>query len=614
MTWDPTIATTKCPYWIAHAVWSPCSRFIAAMPEDSDVLILDGATLEKVGCFEVIDHGQDVAFSPGGHLLTWISKQLPTPTITSWDFQTGVQVSDFFADDLRPAGEAFSITHSECRTMIGVLFIDVRTDDYQGNISTCDPITGIHDPTLCIYDILSHKPISHHSIKGLVETTIWTHGKCIQFSTLGPGTITIWEVGFTSKDPPREVKSLLTPNNFESGNFTFLPTLSRLAFFNGRVNVWDCEHSKLLLNSVDPSSATELTFSSDGHFLACGTDGPHIYLWKDSPTGYVLHQIFTSGATKQCSPILSPNGESIAVAEENIIELWHITNSTITPSSVPVPAPWYSKHFILEFSPYGSLAAVVRWAENTVTILSLKSGIPQLVIDTGMKVSGLGMTENTVVVVGDGKVVAWSLPVGDQVHSARANISDGDEITTYDYFPFPEWAEIPMASISPDFSCIVVFNHSRTSRTYIHIYDMFTGKHLARVTGQVDVLWFTPDGHEIWTSCWGPLNRWKIIKDNESNFQKLEHEVLRLKDDDDDAQDLGDVNQTEDLLSGCPWKSSCDYKVTKDGWILGPSGKRLLWLPQYWQLNKWHCMWHGQFLAFLHCTLPDAVILELPEK
>ena len=85
-----------------------------------------------------------------------------------------------------------------------------------------------------------------------------------------------------------EVESLPTPDNFDpSKPFLFLPTHSRLAFvFEGAVFVWDTQHSKLLLNSVDVGQYWEgMTFSSDSHFFTCGTVGPEVYLWKESPTG-----------------------------------------------------------------------------------------------------------------------------------------------------------------------------------------------------------------------------------------------------------------------------------------------------------------------------------------
>ena len=68
----------------------------------------------------------------------------------------------------------------------------------------------------------------------------------------------------------------------------------------------------------------------------------------------------------------------------------------------------------------------------------------------------------------------------------------------------------------------------------------------------------------------------------------------------------------EDESWGHPWGSSCGYRVTKDGWILSASGKRLLMLPNPWQWPyRIHRVWNGKYLAWLHNTLPGPVILEL---
>lgn len=65
------------------------------------------------------------------------------------------------------------------------------------------------------------------------------------------------------------------------------------------------------------------------------------------------------------------------------------------------------RNIILEFSPSGLFAVVGMQKDNTVTILNLKSGAPQLTIDAKMEVFGLGLIRNTVVVIGARNVTAW---------------------------------------------------------------------------------------------------------------------------------------------------------------------------------------------------------------
>ena len=77
--------------------------------------------------------------------------------------------------------------------------------------------------------------------------------------------------------------------------------------------------------------------------------------------------------------------------------------------------------FIVEFSPDERLVMVTRKHDNTVTVLNLKSGVPQLTIDASMDVYGLGVIRNTAVVVGYPKVIAWDLPAEYCVSHARVD-------------------------------------------------------------------------------------------------------------------------------------------------------------------------------------------------
>jgi len=111
---------------------------------------------------------------------------------------------------------AVSITYSRCETVFGVLF---RHPDIAeiANIIT--------------YNVLSGASIGHCSVEQPFMGMIWTHGEQIRFATLGPGSITIWEVGFFLERPATKVESLPIPNNFDpSTQVLYLPTHSRLAF------------------------------------------------------------------------------------------------------------------------------------------------------------------------------------------------------------------------------------------------------------------------------------------------------------------------------------------------------------------------------------------------
>jgi hypothetical protein len=453
----------------------------------------------------------------------------------------------------------------------------------------------------------SAHPYIYHPVKGLVTRKIWTHDGYLQYATLESGSITIWQVGFASEHPATEVKSLPTPDNFNpSERFLFLPTLCRLAFIlQETVLVWDAQHSKLLLNSVDVKKPFIMTFSPDGCFFACGTHGTEIYLWKESPTGYILHQKLISNQTSY-RLLFSPDGQPIILSSGSALQLWCTMDSTTPPPTRSTTSPsthsthtlQYQGNFILGFSPDESLVAVARLGDKTAVILDLTSGSPHLIIDTGMRIRSLGVTGSTVVVTDGWTVVTWNLPAGGGVFDARARIDDSVQTTVLDHSVSsgPQW--IQSALISPDLNYLAIVGYPAQRDLHLWIYDLSTGKHLAKTSqiGHHKPL-FSPDGHEIWQKYLGKWKRWANIKNCKSDLSNLEY-----------------LGSTEYQPEGCPWVSSHGYKVTDDGWVLSSDGKRLLWLPLHWRVGKEVMVWSGQFLVFLHNQLPEAVVLKLLEE
>jgi len=245
------------------------------------------------------------------------------------------------------------------------------------------------------------------------------------------------------------------------------------------------------------------------------------------------------------------------------------------------------------------LAAFVRHGGNTVIILDLQSGNPRLVIDTGVGVVGLGMTESTIVVVGEGKIVAWNLVVG----KVRVNVNDSVRITTLGTSPVSGLGQaITSISVSPGLSCIAISGFVEGSWSMgLGIYDVSTGRFLA-FTRTTSLLrpYFTPDGCEIWGVCVADssVKRWKIIKDTESDDEKLQP-LPSLS-----------LSRTTGVL---PWRSFRGYEIAHDGWVLSLNQKRLSWLPHLWRSKEWHRTWSGQFLGLQHNQLPEIVILEFFE-
>ena len=222
--------------------------------------------------------------------------------------------------------------------------------------------------------------------------------------------------------------------------------------------------------------------------------------------------------------------------------------------------------FFLKFSSDETSAAYVRAWGSWVTILDLQSGNPRLVIDTGMRVGGLGVAGSTVVVVDGEKIVTWNLPSENCAPNSRVNVNDSVKTTAFDYSPPSCRLRGPIEmSISPDLRRIALTGYPEVSLlARLEIRDVSTGKCLVgtRNSGTLRRPWFTADGREVWGMGQGPsVSGWEIIEDSKS----CATELMPLK------------------PTSCPprafsWKSLHGYELTDDGWVLSPAGKQLLWL------------------------------------
>ena len=562
--------------------------------------ILNAATLERL---TILNNGpipgQWPIFSLDSHLLTWFSDS--QKEFINWDLQAGVQLSanspGLWWSSSWMGGSP--LTYSECGTMVGALFLNVEYT------------------TIYIYNVLSGTHIHSHQVRDAFGRKVWTHGECIRYATFALKSITIWEFGFTSRNEPTLVETLSTPDGFYSGSETLIhPTLFRFAFISGQaVQVWDGRGSRFLLNSQVVKYPLKISFSLDGRFVTCGASSQEIYLWKESPTGYVLHGKFHSGY-ESLNNHISPDGRLIAGWGGSGVQVWRTMDPATSLSGILTrPLPHTGIHRV-EFSPGDMFVVITQLQDNVVTVLDLRSGDPWLVIETGVKVHGLRVGGSAIVVAGEGKIVTWDLSAGNCAINARVNIGDSAQTTTFiipspdSFIPEPDVLSISsdsfipepdVLSISPDLCRMAVVLHNPggvLSSRGLHLYDVSTGLRLTHCVGtwQRETLWFAPGGHEVWhVTNTDQAEGWSIVEDNESEVIELKH-----------------IGLTAVPPGGFPWKSSHGYDIMDDGWVFSPSGKRLLWLPPDARPGEMDRAWSGRFLALLPRALPEPILLELP--
>ena len=584
ISWDLDTVTVKRTHRIANTAWSPCSRFIAVVPHSPDrVEILDAMTLERFSTTSPIPQIGEapgpLVFSPDGRSLT-LYWDMPGHIIT-WDLQTGGLASDIEMNG--DPGCCKEMKYSQCGIMLWVLF---RSDEAY-MIRTYDTLTGT--------------AISSHSPEGQV-VGIWTHGERLRFTTLEQAVITVWEAELTLRQPPTAVHSLSAPEDFDPSNgFGFLPTLSRLSFVLPRtVMVWDAQDSRFLLNTtVESERGLAMTFSPDGRFFAYQTpDGPTrstICIWKESPTGYVLHQRLMPDARTIASPRFSHNGKFILLQCGNeAFQLWPTEVPSASLPNSPTGFPHSTNDFILEFSPDEGLAVLARIESETITVLDLKLGYSRLTIDAGMAVYAARVVENIVYAVCAGKVFAWDMPRGLGVILNRtANASSSTRTTTFECQYQPRGA-----LISPDSHYIIIVTDSARPFTWLDMYNTTTGEGLGTAGARESSMWLTPGGDEIWYSSFGDsAEGWKIVKDGGTGHATFDR-----------------LSPTENPPGGFPWRSTHGYQVTNDGWILCPNGRRLLLLPRRWRADELARRWSGHYFALLGHALSEPLVLDLQQE
>ena len=598
--WDSNTAATKFSSVTGAAAWSPCNRFIATCPWDTiSVDILDSVTLQRLQSlgspWERLACPSALIFSPDSRKLTYSGHGAsrtephnpfisvdPEILVITWDLQTGSVVSAIKrnkADSDHSGFEELPITYSEDGKKVAVLS---RGPADKATIFIFDVISGwyMHDVDCC--QLVNSRLYN-----------IWTHGESIQFATAEPTGITIWKVGFDLGAQPTEVKTLPGPDDVEGLiHLEFLPALYRAIFvYSTRVLIWDVWGSKSLLNHADINPDIPIAISSDGRFFACSTTRSGIYLWKESPTGYTPQGKFSLDRRS----LFSPDCKSVITLGHSMVRLWYTSSFTTTSSATSIQ-PQQIKKSLLEFLPDQSLAVVAQLEGKEVTVLDLKSGVVRLSIDTSMEVYGLWVNKDTIVAVGHEKAVTWGLPAGSPLHDVTLNIEDSAQtIHLSGHAEDAQRIDVIAASMSLNSRYIALIRRiGDFGSGDLYLYSASTGQYLDRtVVSWPDKMWFTPDGESIWCDLHG--SRAQVFKITDDHL--LDRAVV--------------VEDMQDGSWGCPWGLSRGYQVTNGGWIHGLRGERLLMLPPPWQSDAMQRVWSGQFLALLHDTLPEPVIIEL---
>ncbi|KAF9784565.1 hypothetical protein BJ322DRAFT_1211500 [Thelephora terrestris] len=262
-----------------HAVYSPDNQLIAVGWVDS-VTIYNPRTLENLLMLRTTYRATtgSLTFSPDGHLLAYAyrraehglerSSPISSITVDFWDTKTGTPTRILEID----GHDSFNAMFTP--GVIAVVGIG-------GGIHTCDMGTG---------GLLWKGKItpSHNNQLGAQ----WVHNKSFRFATSsrsdGQLMVSICELQEAPNFSLPVVETFLVlPHH---GEFSFCPISYHASFSTEtEVTILDVRSSYILFRTEETSPLYRPPgrFSHDGSIFVCGTVENEIYVWKNTPNGYV---------------------------------------------------------------------------------------------------------------------------------------------------------------------------------------------------------------------------------------------------------------------------------------------------------------------------------------
>jgi len=532
---DINIRSTGSVLYDEPFAWSPCGQFVATGYPKA-VEIRDSLTSELLSTLISPDCIYALAYSPDGRTLATLSGT----SLTIWDVQTGGVVKEVECGDTNRAPLVWS---SDGRA-IGI--IPRRSGDVQ------------------VYDVDLGTMQSLGTLQLCGEPYLWAHNGAFRVVAMGfDGQC--WTVHIY------EARSALTKiESFRFGTFdeyyrvlSFSPATYRISAsvtvhnkLHDQLRILDIRNSEILLE--DDRQFFSHSFSSDGSLFA-GFAHPSVRIWKYGSDHYTLWRTF-SGQTIYTPRYLqfSPSSSSIMGFFPDVLKVWRLDG----PSSVAHPD---RDRTVSALSDCGTYVATSHRGRTTVTITNLLSEAPSQFVDTGMKVSGLALTGNVLLVTNyeTETVTAWRL-TGEGVLDGPPGDGRADPCSSI-------W------TISvPKFKCSDIFIEGPTAvikqdEDVIHSYHTGTGEALGPAQAPP-------------TSSDNKYSLWVLMSD--------QHNILRLG------------YQNSRSKEGRPVPVS----TLEERWMKDAEGRHRLWIPPAWRLRTCDCWLHNSTVLWFNYQETSAFV------
>ena len=412
-SWDPTVSiSSKDDY--KFCIWSPCGRFIAGLAGNV-VEIRNQLTFELITTFQLTETSPllvgPLAYSSDGRSLACASEA----AIMVWDIQTG--------------GMAREVKCRGARTISLVWSLDGRTI---GTLESLSPDTGDTKTHVNTYDVASSAPLFVETIDSNHKPHLWAYNESFRVMTTEqyPHDHTMIEIQIKVF----EVQSLLVMvNTFNTAIFAqaadvsidYTPGSEIISFCPATCHVSISVGGELFIFQdqspvpvfVKKGHFCSPCFSSDGSLFAASKDG-NVYIWQHTSCRYVQWKEFR--CQDWIDSQFSPTPSSFLTYSKNILQVWSLHD---LPAN-PIP---YTQ-WCAALSRSGNRIATTRQFETTITIIDPHVQSTSQRIHTGVRIEGLLLTSNILLVVGPDQVLSWRLteeePVDDGFDDRSSNQND----------------------------------------------------------------------------------------------------------------------------------------------------------------------------------------------
>jgi len=549
--------------WIELLAFSPNGKLVASYSGYKIVYLWNVETGQIVS---TPAHGYDhisLSFSSDGTILalrSWNRQQLWHTGAPGPEFQLLPFLKDYTDDNLPPLDSSkLSLTRDYTSGLMSV----TRT----GRVQTF-PTT---DPSESDNDIKIHVSPEETSLVASGDDYVGLHLWDLRCIDAGP-TLTILGAHV---DTDSAISFSSDGRYLASG------------FKDRIIRIWDVVSGRDEVQHVQESGVVAVAVSPDNSFIVCGREDGSVHL-SDVKTGEAkLHPLIGHKESVRCVAI-SPNGQIIASgSRDDTVKLWHVQTGD------PLGEPFRGHEddvIAVTFSPDAQWIASGS-TDGTILVWDVATG--NIMNFAPMKCRGW---MRTVTFSPNGQVLAamdsksniyfWHLGTNQLVHRYQ---QEG----------------LKYLALSPGANRLLA-SYRRSRDDLVFILDVNTGEQLHSIDGQHGLKWF----EEV---AWSPCERFVAsLSHNQTlavNLWDLAHGTISVLRPHDEGLDLGyelafapngrfmvvvgdggtiqvwDIEGARSLASRAEHDpvirlSNADLK---DGWLMGPSGELLLWVPTDYQ-------------------------------